>query len=136
MKLIIAGSRTVTDLGLVRTIVESFMKDGLTEVVCGGARGADLLGKRVAQEYGIPVKDFPARWLRGGKLFRGAGIERNAQMADYADVAVVIFNGMSAGSRNMVDQMINRRKPVLIYSQKEEEEKQAARDLFRHQKER
>lgn len=61
----------------------------ITEVVSGGATGADAGGEEYAVKHNIPIKRFPADWEKHG---RAAGPIRNAQMADYAD-AVVLFPG-------------------------------------------
>lgn len=70
------------------------------EIVSGTARGADQLGERYAFEHGFPVKHFPADWDQHGK---SAGYIRNAQMAEYADAAVIFWDGMSRGSKHMID---------------------------------
>lgn len=61
----------------------------ISEVVCGGAPGADAGGRAWAIEYGVPVKEFPAAWDRLG---RSAGPARNQRMVEYAD-ALVVFPG-------------------------------------------
>ena len=35
-------------------------------------------------------------------------------MAEYADAAIVIWNGESPGTRNMIENMIRRKKPYHI----------------------
>jgi hypothetical protein len=109
MKTIIAGSRTITDMADVNDAVAASMFL-ITEVVCGMARGADLLGKEWAQFLNIPVKEFPADWNKHGKR---AGYLRNEQMAEYADVAIVIWDGNSPGSKHMID--IARRHRLKTY---------------------
>lgn len=109
MKVIIAGSRDITDFGLVNDIVQPYLKN-ITEIVCGCAKGVDQLGWEIGQIAEIPVKEFPADWNKHGKA---AGPIRNKQMADYADAAIVIHNG-SKGSLNMIEQMRKLKKPVLI----------------------
>lgn len=110
MKVIIAGSRNVKDYSLV---VQSVQRSGfdITEVVCGGATGPDTLGEQWAINNNIPVKHMPADWNRYGN---SAGPMRNRQMAEYADAAIVIWDGESRGSRNMIENMIRRKKPYYI----------------------
>lgn len=110
MKVIIAGSRNVEDYSLVVKTVASSGYD-ITEVVCGMATGVDTLGERWAVANNIPVKEMPADWNRHGKA---AGPIRNKQMAEYADAAIVIWDGKSPGSRNMIENMIRRNKPYHI----------------------
>lgn len=116
MKCVIAGSRTITSYELVR---EAFTlcdwRDRITEIVSGKARGVDTLGEQVAEEFGLPVKDFPADWDR---LKNAAGPIRNEQMAKYTDIAIIIIEGKSTGSRNMVKQMKKLKKPHVVFEVK------------------
>lgn len=103
MKTIIAGSRTFTDYKLLCDSCEVIIKSELTritEVVSGGARGADRLGERYADERNIPVKVFKAYWDILGKK---AGILRNLQMAEYADQLIAFWDGKSKGTKHMID---------------------------------
>ena len=88
MTTIIAGGRdyhlTEEDFLWLDTI-----KPGISEVVCGGARGADTGGFNWGWSRGIPVKSFPADWKTHGKA---AGFIRNCQMAKYAE-RVILFPG-------------------------------------------
>jgi hypothetical protein len=98
MKVIIAGSRTITDYQLVEDAVsESGLK--ITEVVSGRAQGVDTLGEVWAARHSVPVKPFPADWNTHGK---SAGPIRNRQMAEYADALILIWDGKSRGSFNML----------------------------------
>ena len=110
MKTIIAGTRSVEDYKLV---VESITRSGysITEVVSGCATGVDRLGEQWARANNIPIKEMPADWNRFGK---SAGPMRNKQMADYADCAIIIWDGQSRGTRNMIENMIRRNKPYYI----------------------
>jgi hypothetical protein len=110
MKVIIAGSRNIDDYSL---IVEAVERSGynITEVVSGCAVGIDRLGERWAIANNIPIKEMPADWNRNGKA---AGPMRNRDMAEYADAAIVIWDGKSPGSRNMVENMIRRKKPYYV----------------------
>lgn len=112
MKVIIAGSRDVKDYMLVaRTVEESGWKDKITEVVSGCAAGVDTLGEQWARANNIPIKEMPANWNQYGN---SAGPMRNRQMAEYADAAIVIWDGKSRGTRNMIENMIRRKKPYRI----------------------
>lgn len=98
MKTIIAGSRSITDYETVKqAVISSRFK--ITEVVSGTARGVDTLGERWAIENGVPLKTFPANWSAHGKA---AGHMRNQVMADYADALVLVWDGHSRGSADML----------------------------------
>lgn len=118
MRVIIAGTRAVSDVGLVaRAVVDSGFE--VTEVVSGGARGVDRLGEEWARSQGIPVRRFPADWDRYG---RRAGPVRNQEMADYAEALIAIWDGNSAGTRDMIGRARAKGIPVFIYKYLESDE--------------
>lgn len=86
----------------------------ITEVVSGTARGVDKLGETWAESAGIPVRRFPANWRKFG---RAAGGFRNSEMADYADAAVILWDGESSGTLDMIDKMRRREKPREVWVQ-------------------
>ena len=101
-RVIIAGGRDFKDYDLlVKTMnhLLSNIKDDIT-VVCGKARGADTLGEQYAKEYGYSVQYFPADWDRYGKA---AGYLRNTEMAKNADALAAFWDGMSLGTRHMIE---------------------------------
>jgi|SRR5581483_677657 len=111
MKVIIAGSRTLSDLDLVEQTVCSFIDPTqISEVVSGGAKGVDFAGECFATKYRIPIKRFPADWKQHGKK---AGYLRNVEMAQYADALVAIWDGESKGTKHMID--IAREKNLYVY---------------------
>lgn len=86
MKLIIAGSRTITDYDIVKNAFILFPYE-VTEIISGGARGVDKIGEQIAKEFNIPFTIFNADWEQFGK---SAGYIRNTQMAQYADALLSI----------------------------------------------
>ena len=110
MKLIIAGSRTFTDYQLLcQTLAPE--KHRVTQVITGGARGADRLGIRWAVSHSVRLKGFPADWQRFGK---SAGVRRNFQMAQAGDMLLAFCDGRSAGTRHMISCMQQLGKPVVV----------------------
>ena len=99
MRVIIAGSRDVTDLKHVILAVHN-SKFEVTEIVSGAARGVDTLGEMWAEENNIPVTLFPADWDKYGK---SAGYKRNEEMAKHADGLIAIRKNMSKGTTHMID---------------------------------
>lgn len=87
----------------------------ITEVVCGMATGVDRSGEHWANTHKIPVKKFPADWRNLGK---SAGPIRNQQMGDYADAALIIWDGVSTGSYGMYQIMKKLGKPVFLLTVK------------------
>jgi hypothetical protein len=129
MKLIIAGSRTIDDYELVvdRLKMLGFNGNSVSEVVSGTAQGVDTLGEAWAHEQGIPVVRFPAQWSVHG---RAAGHIRNAEMAEYADRALVIHTG-SNGSLDMINAMKRLSKPVYSYRTMNDEARTNTYKAFR-----
>lgn len=114
-KVIIAGPRDYFNYNSVVDAVEKItLKSGIiiSEIVSGGAKGVDALGEQYAKEYNIPLKIFEADWNKYGK---SAGPKRNAQMAEYADVLIAIWNYKSIGTKNMIDQAKAAGLRVFIY---------------------
>ena len=112
LKVIIAGSRTILNYRQV-CIAVKLSAFNITEVVSGVAKGPDKLGEQWAAEHNIPVKRFHADWNRLG---RAAGPIRNQQMGEYADAAVIVWDGSSSGSKNMMDVMHQLTKPCFVYT--------------------
>tara|TARA_R110000868_G_scaffold131954_1_gene342329 strand:+ start:93 stop:446 length:354 start_codon:yes stop_codon:yes gene_type:complete len=102
LKVIIAGTRTFKDYELVKkTCDHMFSKQTpYIEIVNGGANGADRLGGRYAMEMGYKNTLFQANWDEFGK---SAGYIRNKEMAEYADAAIIFWDGTSKGAKHMID---------------------------------
>lgn len=104
MKVIIAGSRGVTDY---QAVVTAIRRSGfqVTEVVSGCARGVDRLGEKYARLAKLPIKRFAAAWRdKDGEYNPGAGMLRNRLMATYAEalVAIMVPEG-TPGTLDMIE---------------------------------
>jgi hypothetical protein len=99
MKVLICGSRHFQDRALMERTLSQFV---ITEVVEGGAPGADTLAKEWASANNIPVTECMAEWEKYG---RAAGPIRNRKMLLEGPELVIAFmaNG-SRGTKNMVKQ--------------------------------
>ena len=95
MKLAIIGSRT---LGQVD--IEKYLPEGVDEIVSGGARGIDSLARAFAESAGIKLTEFLPQYQSYG---RAAPLVRNRQIADYADAALVFWDGSSRGTKYTVE---------------------------------
>ena len=109
IRIIIAGSRTFQDFHLLETKLKEYMEQkqlslAEIEIISGTANGADRLGERFADKYGIPCSQFPANWDKYGK---SAGYIRNNEMAKYAaektGVLFAFWDGTSKGTKHMID---------------------------------
>jgi len=132
VKLVIAGSRSITSYATVRqAIIESRLWHDYGKklvVVSGKAPGVDTLGEEFAEKAGLQVKPFPADWdnikapgavvryTRAGNPFNAlAGHWRNEKMAQYADIALIVWDGKSTGSLDMLHRMIALEKRAILY---------------------
>ena len=126
MKVIIAGSRTITDYKIVKKAIED-SKVEITEVVSGGAKGVDSLGEKYAEENNISCRYFYADWKninapnavvkenKWGKYNAKAGLNRNEEMAEHGDVLIAVWDGKSTGTKHMINCMEKLNKKVYIY---------------------
>lgn len=124
MKLAIVGSRILpeTDENLAK-MTEIIRRNisGITEVVSGGARGADTLADRFARQEKIPFVLFEADWE---KYHRAAGPLRNAKVVNYCDklIAFYINEEKSKGTRDAVKRAKAEKKLLVTYEWYEVEE--------------
>ena len=114
MKVIIAGSRSITDFETIKKAIEC-CPFSISEVVSGGAKGVDVLGEKYAGDEKIPIKVFMPDWSnlevpgvivksnRYGKYNAKAGIARNEQMGDYADALIAFWDNQSTGTNHMIN---------------------------------
>lgn len=115
MRLIIAGSRTITDYEALK---QAILFTGLwkrhktdpIEVVSGMAKGVDSLGIEFARKNNLKLHEFPANWGKHGKA---AGHIRNAEMAAFGNVLLALWDGESTGTKNMITQASARGLEVL-----------------------
>ena len=119
MKIIIAGSRGITDYSMVergmKKIREEHLKGvlpfGLT-ILSGCARGVDTLAIRWAENHNANLCKYPANWDKFGK---SAGFKRNQQMANDADFLVTFWDGQSRGTRDMIDRAKSQNIPTITF---------------------
>ena len=123
MKYIIAGGRDFNNRNVLYAVMNTIKKYGpsvgkpITEIVSGCARGADFLGIEWADVYGLRITRFPAEWDKYGK---SAGFIRNADMGAYADAAIIFWDGVSKGTKHMIQTMKKLGKPYSVFNYKGE----------------
>lgn len=111
MKTIIAGSRNIECFWVLEEAIEqSGFK--ITEVVSGCAKGVDRMGEVWAGYGGIPVKRFQPDWSKG----KGAGLKRNIEMAEYAEALIAVWDGVSRGTKHMIDVAKQRSLQVFVFT--------------------
>lgn len=87
----------------------------ITEVINGGAKGPDAAGGEWAIRRGIPVHREPitAEDIAKHGSYLGPKM-RNRRMAVRGDAAIVLWDGKSGGSADMVCRMVARSRPVIV----------------------
>ncbi len=118
---IIAGSRTVSptveeiDAAIAKLDPTIWIVRAWTEVVCGMAPGGDLAGKAWAEARGKEVRRVPITTALVDKYGKYLAPKmRNRAMADFADAALIFWDGTSSGSADMCARMNARNKPVAV----------------------
>lgn len=110
MILVVSGSRTITNKEFINKALMNMPMGDVREVVHGGCRGPDSIFHDLLDGH-LPIKVFPADWHKHG---RSAGPIRNAQMAEYGDALLAVWDGNSRGTMNMIKEMQRRGKPVAV----------------------
>ena len=95
MKLLIAGSRSITSFDF-----SAYVSDDTELIITGGAKGVDTLAEAYARERGIPVVTVKPAYEKYG---RAAPVVRDKEMVEMADAVLVVWDGVSRGSRHTAD---------------------------------
>ena len=93
-RIAVIGSRDFDDYARLQSVLAPHLPAVL---VSGGAKGADALAERLAQERGLTIDVIRADWNRYG---RGAGPIRNKQIVESADLVIAFWDGKSRGTRS------------------------------------
>jgi len=125
MRVAIIGSRTFQNYDLLKFKLLP-CRASITQIVSGGAEGADKLGEIYAKENNIPVKIFPVDWSdfsepckiktnSVGKEYNAlAGFNRNQKIIENSDFIVCFWDGKSPGTRDSMQRAHKMRKDILI----------------------
>lgn len=101
MKVAIVGGRTFNDYNLLKkTMDELYEGIIISEIVSGGAKGADTLAEKYAKENGIKIKVFLPDWTNLGKK---AGPIRNEEIIKYCYECVAFWDGVSTGTLSSIN---------------------------------
>lgn len=116
MKLAIIGGRDFTDYNRLMAAIETHFSDcggvsRISEVVSGGAKGADSLGARYARECGLKLTEHLPDWGRHGKR---AGFIRNKLIINDADMVLAFWDGASKGTGSSLSIAKRLKKDTVI----------------------
>lgn len=112
MKLAIVGSRDFNDFDLLeQKIKENYCLSEITEIISGGASGADTLAEDFADKYKIKKTIFEAKWELYGK---SAGMKRNILIIKNCTNVIAFWDGKSKGTENAINLALKNGKTVKI----------------------
>jgi YspA, cpYpsA-related SLOG family len=115
-RVIVAGSRSYNDYEHFCKVLDKYLKYLGTEslVFISGAakRGPDEMIIRWCRDKPFECVEIPAQW---DALGMRAGYVRNAEMAKLATHALVFWDGVSKGSKNMIDLAMKQTPKVLTH---------------------
>lgn len=113
MKFAVIGSRTihVADLG-------KYLPEGCTEIVSGGAIGVDRSAAEFAAKNALKLTEFLPQYDKYG---RGAPIQRNKQVVEYADAVLAFWDGKSKGTFSVIQYCEKTGKPCTVILLSEQE---------------
>ena len=106
MKLLIVGSRSITDFDL-----SPYIPTGVDTIISGGAYGIDILAEQYADRNHISKYILRPRYELYG---RAAPLKRNEQMVDMADAVLVIWDGKSKGAQYTTKYTKKTNKPITL----------------------
>ena len=106
MKLLIVGSRSITDFDL-----SPYITADVDTVISGGANGIDSLAEKYADDHRISKYILRPRYDLYG---RAAPLKRNEQMVDMADNVLVIWDGISKGTQYTLKYAKKNNKPIAL----------------------
>ena len=94
----IVGSRTFTDYQRLKEVCDDMLTSD-DVIVSGGAKGADSLGARYADENGLEKLIFLPDWDKHG---RGAGFVRNKIIVENSELLIACWDGKSRGTADSI----------------------------------
>ena len=106
MKLLIVGSRSITDFDL-----SPYIPADIDAIISGGADGIDSLAERYADLHRLSKYIVRPRYDLYG---RAAPLKRNEQMVDMADAVLVIWDGRSKGTQYTLKYIKKINKPITL----------------------
>lgn len=121
MKFAVVGSRTVTDATIVYNALDDAIEkycspDDAITIISGGAKGVDTIARGIAEARGYDFILFkPYHMIDPSVEYTPKYFfTRNKQIADNADVVVIIWDGKSPGTADMVKYCKKKKKTYTI----------------------
>ena len=111
MKVAVIGSRglKIDDLG-------KYLPPEATEIVSGGAVGIDSCARDYALAQGIKLTEFLPEYDKYG---RSAPLKRNITIIEHSDLVLAFWDGVSRGTKFVIDNCKKRGIPVRVFTPKQ-----------------
>ena len=106
--LAVVGSKSFMDYELLSQKLQTI---SFKTIISGGARGADTLAERYAEEHQIPIEVIKPQWKQLGKM---AGYIRNEEIISKCDFCIAFWDGESRGTKHMIGIMKEENKLVRV----------------------
>ena len=106
MKLLIVGSRSITDFDL-----SPYVPAEVDTIISGGANGVDSLAEQYADLHRLSKYILRPRYDLYGRV---APLKRNEQMVDMADAVLVVWDGISKGAKYTLRYTEKQGKNVIL----------------------
>lgn len=110
MKVAIIGGRDFNNYEMLCEILNQY-KNKISQIISGGAKGADSLGERWAKDKKIQTKIFYPDW---GKYGKTAGLVRNHDIISNSDCVIAFWDGKSTGTKHSISLCKESKKPIKI----------------------
>ena len=106
MNLLIVGSRSIQEYDLQKHIPKE-----TTLILTGGADGIDLLAEKYADQNHLSKLILRPQYNRYG---RGAPLKRNEQLVELCDMALIVWDGQSRGTKYTLNYAKKIGKPIIL----------------------
>ncbi len=106
MKLLIAGSRSISEFDIT-----PYIPEGTDHIISGGATGVDALAEKYADDHKISKTIMRPKYAIYKK---GAPLKRNEEMIEMADRILVIWDGISHGTKQTINHATSLGKKITI----------------------
>lgn len=87
------------------------IKDKVSLIISGGAKGADTLAKKYSNDNNIELLEFIPDWDKYGK---SAGYIRNVEIIDNCDCVVAFWDGESKGTQHSINIAKKKNKKIKV----------------------
>jgi len=112
LRVAVVGGRDFKDEQQLKNVLDE-LNPRPTQIISGGAKGADTLAKKYADSNNIICTVVPARWELYG---RAAGPIRNKEIVRLSDMVVAFWDGKSRGTKNTINTAKQYRKTLAVHN--------------------